>query len=168
MKNQEKEIWKDIPNYEGYYQVSNLGNVRSIDRIVNGRGIAKIKLKGKIKKYIIDNVGYNTVGLSKKSKVNNYRIHVLVAIAFLNHKPNGHKTVVDHIDGNKQNNKLSNLQLISHRHNVIKGGVSTKKHFNIIKHVNSYAVRYNSNGESYYKGGFITLKEAIEYRNKWN
>lgn len=117
------EIWKDILGYEGLYQVSNLGNVRSLDKFkeVNHKTIHfKYVVKGKILKYGIDKNGYFHVNLYKNKKPITTKIHKLVAIAFLNHVPNGYTIVVDHIDNDKTNNKLDNLQLISHRENISK------------------------------------------------
>ena len=82
------EIWKDIPNYEGYYQVSNLGNVRSIDRVIKNRK-AECVLKGKDIKFSIDGGGYKKVKLSINGNTKDIKVHKLVAITFMNHKPNG-------------------------------------------------------------------------------
>ena len=64
-----KEIWKDIPNYEGFYQISNLGNVRSVDRIVNAgiKNNNKVVKKGKILNPVKDKDGYLKVSLSKNN-----------------------------------------------------------------------------------------------------
>jgi hypothetical protein len=115
-----KEIFKDIPNYEGYYQVSNLGNVKSIDRLAYNKKGGFRCLKGKNKRKTLNNKGYLSVGLCKDYVVRYFTVHKLVAMAFLNHIPCGHKLVVDHIDNNPSNNKLENLQLITHRENLSK------------------------------------------------
>jgi hypothetical protein len=101
------EIWKDVPEYEGIYKVSNLGNIYTYyqDRI--------------LKNHIQSN-GYYFVHLFKNKKHKSQRIHVLVAMAFLNHIPNKQNLVVDHIDNDKTNNKLSNLQILSQRENTNK------------------------------------------------
>jgi len=118
----EKEIWKDIPQYEGVYQVSNLGRVRSLDReVVNSNGIVR-SLKGKVMSQSTSG-GYLQVGLNgKKCK----RVHQIVAMAFLGHVPNGHVLVVDHIDENKLNNNLNNLRIVSNRENLSRRGGSSK------------------------------------------
>lgn len=122
----EKEIWKDIPGYEGYYQVSNLGRVRSLDRVVKHGRLGEFKLKGGIKKFGTSFGGYKVCRLSKDGAQKAIKVHQLVAIAFLNHKPCGRKIVVDHIDNDNQNNRLDNLQLITSRQNSSKdkSGVS--------------------------------------------
>jgi hypothetical protein len=113
-----KEIYKDIPGYEGLYQVSNLGNVKSLEREVsNGKGTYIIKeniLKPNTK------IGYAVVGLFINGKRKRFYVHQLVAIVFLNHTINGFETVVDHIDNNPLNNNINNLQLLSNRENSSK------------------------------------------------
>ena len=116
-----KEIWKDIPNYEGLYQASNLGRIRSLDRIrkqYNHNGIATVKYKGKIlKQQIKSGTGYYVVRLydnNKKSKTK--LIHRLIAETFLKNENNN--PVVNHIDGNKQNNMATNLEWCTQSHNV--------------------------------------------------
>tara|TARA_R110000744_G_scaffold101544_1_gene195719 strand:+ start:93 stop:566 length:474 start_codon:yes stop_codon:yes gene_type:complete len=103
-----KERWKDIPGYEGFYQASDLGNIKSLsDRW--GREI--------IKSTNIDRMGYYYTGLSSGKKSKTWRVHQLVAMAFLNHIPCGLKLVVDHIDEIKTNNKSSNLRITTNRDN---------------------------------------------------
>ena len=116
-----KEIWKDIEGYEGLYQISNLGNVRSLDRVrkqFNHNGIAKIKYKGRtLKKQLQKQTGYNTVTLydnSRKGKIKS--VHRLVAETFLENKNN--YPVINHKDGNKQNNNVNNLEWCTISHNV--------------------------------------------------
>jgi hypothetical protein len=110
---EEIEIWKDVPDYEGLYQVSNFGNVKSLNFL-------RTK-KHRLLKITICNNGYLTVGLSKNLCGKKFTVHVLVAMAFLNHKPDGTtKIVVDHINNIKIDNRLVNLQLISHRENSSK------------------------------------------------
>lgn len=104
-----EEIWKDIPGYEGLYQVSNFGEVKSLNY--------KKTNTEKIFKPSINDKGYYRVTLSKDGKIKTHKIHQLVAMVFLNHKPNGLKLVVNHIDNNPLNNNLSNLELKSQRYN---------------------------------------------------
>lgn len=115
----EKEKWIDIPNYEGVYKISNLGNVKSLGRFVkSGNGY---NTKDRILKRCKNKKGYFYVVLCVNSKTKSCAVHSLMAISFLNHKPDGtHKTIVDHIDNNSLNNKLENLQLISQRDNCSK------------------------------------------------
>jgi len=115
------EIWKDIPGYKGYYQVSNLGRVKSLSRIVKNRQgeyltkemiLNPTKAGNKKRQYYVCN-------LSKNNKRKLEYIHHLVAISFLNHTIN-HQTVVDHIDNNPLNNKLENIQIITQKINANK------------------------------------------------
>ena len=121
------EIWKDIEGYEGLYQVSNLGKVKSLERKVK-RSNHTINVKEKILKYALSKHGYRVVSLWKNNKGKTKSIHVLVAVCFLNHKPNGYLLVVDHIDENKENNSSNNLRLTTNRFNCTRNqrGFSSK------------------------------------------
>ena len=114
-----EEIWKDIEGYEGLYRVSSFGNVRSLGRVVLNKGKYPFLTKEKLLKPWIDTHGYYNVKLSKNGKEKNFKIHKLVAMAFLNHIPDGtHNMVVNHIDNNKLNNHFNNLELVSNRYNT--------------------------------------------------
>lgn len=107
------EIWKDIKGYEGLYQVSNLGNVRSVDRIVLRNGI-QVPRKGKILNQIKFG-DYLTVHLSKNGIKKHFRIHRLVAEAFLSNPDN--LPIVNHKDYNVFNNNVDNLEWCSYKYN---------------------------------------------------
>jgi len=104
------EEWRDIKGFEGHYQVSNLGNVRSLDR--------QIRIKGKHQKFrkskgvnlvkTPDWDGYLNVGLCLNGKVTRRTVHRLVAMAFIPNPEN--KATVNHKDSNRANNKLLNLE----------------------------------------------------------
>ncbi|MDB0059681.1 NUMOD4 domain-containing protein [bacterium] len=130
------EEWKDIEGYKGKYQVSSYGNVRSLSMMINNKHNTLSLRKGKILKGTPTVYGYLSVSLHRDNKKTTSVIHKLVAIAFLNHKPCGHEEVVDHIDNNKLNNRLDNLQLISHRENCSKdktGGSSNYTGVQLVK-----------------------------------
>ena len=114
------EVWKSIKNYEGIYEISNLGRVKSLKRIVK-KEIHNINVSEKILKQTLNINKYLMVSLNKNGIKKNVKVHLLVAESFLNHKTdNTHKIVVDHIDNDKTNNKLENIQLITNRENCSK------------------------------------------------
>ena len=105
------EKWRDIEGYEGLYQVSNIGRVRSLDRYDN-RGC---KRKGQIKKGSVDNHGYLLIGLSKNGKRKYYGVHRLVAFAFVEGYFEG--AHIDHIDTCKTKNIWTNLRWTTAKEN---------------------------------------------------
>ena len=114
-----KEIWKDIPEYKGLYQVSNYGNIRSMDTIINCKGAKNIDKHiryGKILRQNKTTTGYYYVNLSKQGKVKNMRVHRLVALTFIDN-PNNY-LLINYIDGNKLNNKVENLEWCNHSYNL--------------------------------------------------
>lgn len=102
-----KEQWKDIAGYEGLYQVSNLGNIKSLARYKKNRGVMQ-EVKEKILKQTPDMVGYVKVHLSKEGKSKCFCVHKLVALAFVPNVEN--KPHINHIDENKSNNRADNLE----------------------------------------------------------
>lgn len=111
-----QEIWKDIKEYEGLYQISNFGNVRSVDRVVRcNTGYANIK--GKLLKPTLTKKGYYKASLSKNSKEKKFFIHRLVALHFLENPFN--KEQINHIDGNKINNRYDNLEFCTNYENYV-------------------------------------------------
>ncbi len=110
-----QEIFKDIPGYEGLYQVSNLGRVRSLDRTRKGAYNKAIAIKGRILKSSVSNKGYELVGLCKNSVSKKKTVHRLVMLAFI---PNPNNLpIINHIDGDKLNNNISNLEWCDYKHN---------------------------------------------------
>ena len=113
------EIWKDVVGYEGFYQVSNLGRVRSCDRYVeqlSRRGNpANRVIKGRILSPRIAR-GYSMVTLHSAGLGDQRLIHVLVAQAFIGDRPKDFD--INHIDGNKANNRLSNLEYCTRSQNI--------------------------------------------------
>ncbi len=117
-----EEVWKDIPGYEGYYQVSDLGRVRSLDRTIRTIDKRTVSYSGMVMSIKTNRKsGYNYIILSKHRNKKTFSMHVLVAISFLGHTQNGHNVVVDHINNIKTDNRVVNLQLITQRQNVSKG-----------------------------------------------
>lgn len=115
------EEWRDIKGYEGLYQVSSLGRVRSLDRILFQRNrwgtITSKKIKGRIRRANVTNSGYLYLPLCKNRNSYCAKIHRLVAQAFIPN-PNGYQEV-NHKDGNKLNNTVENLEWCTHSQNHI-------------------------------------------------
>ena len=121
-----KEIWKDIKGYENLYQVSNLGNVRVLDRHVNS-GIKynnKVKRKGQILKQFLKKNGYLQVVLSNNNTRKYIAVHRLVAETFLQNTHN--LPQVNHKDENKLNNCVDNLEWCTAKYNC-NYGTRTKR-----------------------------------------
>jgi hypothetical protein len=113
------EVWKDVIDYEGIYQVSNLGRVKSLDRIVwNKANKSYSKITGIILKLDCANK-YQQIHLTKNGKPSNFLVHRLVAKAFIDNPLNNPQ--VNHIDENKFNNRLSNLEWVSQSENINHG-----------------------------------------------
>lgn len=110
-----KEIWKDIEGYEGLYQVSNLGRVRSLN--FRGNTHKQSLLKQSIKK----KNGYAQVTLCKNGKQKIYLVHQLVALMFLDNTNN--YPIINHKDENKTNNNVNNLEWCSYKYNSNYGSV---------------------------------------------
>lgn len=98
-----KEEWRDIKGYAGFYQISNLGRVKSL-----GGWCGTAKRKERIRSTSLTHDGYVKVRLVHQGKDKTARVHRLVAEAFIDNPEN--KNTVNHIDGNKQNNIVSNLE----------------------------------------------------------
>lgn len=153
---QKNEIWKDISDYIGYYQISNLGRIRSLDRMVSQKKCSSEYsrlMKGKILKTKITNSGYELVHLSKDGVVKAYTVHKLVYMAF-----NGDydfSLQINHKDGNKTNNRLENLELVNQSDNV-------KHSYRVLNHkkYNALQVRCVESNEV-----FNSIVEASKRKN---
>lgn len=111
------EIWKDIENYEGFYQVSNLGRVRSLERdVFNYRGTVIRHIEEKILVQGIDRHGYAHIILCLNGKRKTMKVHRLVALAFIPNPEN--KPMVNHKDENPLNNCVDNLEWCTASYNA--------------------------------------------------
>lgn len=148
-----QEIWKDIKEYEGLYQVSNLGNVKSLKRYVNTNGGAKRLVKEKILKPIIDNTNYYVVSLWKNNVCQRAHIHRLVVETFISNIY--HKPYVNHKDGNKLNNNVNNLEWCTPKENNLHAytiGLNPSR-----RKINQYDL----------KGNFIKTWDSIREANNF-
>jgi len=108
--------WKSVIGFEGYYSVSDTGEVKSIERVVNGKPGVKRIAKSVLLKPALSKDGYLMVGLSKDGKEYSINIHRLVAIAFIGEQVEAMQ--VNHIDGCKLNNHVSNLEWVTPKQNI--------------------------------------------------
>lgn len=152
-----EEIWKDIKGYEGLYQVSNTGMIRSF--ISNGSG-SRCNENGY---YILSTKSkegvYLTVGLHKDRLCKSFRVHRIVATTFLGEN----NLYVNHIDGNKLNNRLGNLEFVSARENVnhkYKSSKKQSKYAGISRCRSDWKATIHLNGKSIFLGLFKTEQEA--------
>lgn len=118
------EIWKEMPDYEGLYLISNKGRVKSCSRTKNSGGRFEYLSKEKILKPSISKDGYLVVYLCKDGKKKSHALHRLVAIAFIPN--NGKLSDVNHKDENKLNNAVENLEWCSKEYNT-KYGTRTQR-----------------------------------------
>ena len=156
-----EEIFKDITGYEGLYQVSNLGNVKSLPRKMIKKGI--YISKEKILKQSVLTSGYYVVNLTKNKKQKVFTIHQLVAIAFLNHTPEKYDFIVDHINNNKLDNRVENLQVITQRENTSKDRRNKTSNYTGVywyKPSNKWRANIYINGKSIHLGRFDSEYEA--------
>lgn len=110
------EEWRDVVGYEGYYQVSNLGRVRSVDRTIIDSNGHKKHYRGKTLKPSLKRTGYYSVTIHTEEVKKTVLVHRLVAAAFL--EPDPKRLYVDHIDADKTNNKVDNLRWCTCRENI--------------------------------------------------
>lgn len=117
-----QEIWKDIEGYEGLYQVSNFGRVKSLDRyVLRNENTLFVKV---IVLSQLNIRGYLAVRLCNSGKYKNYFVHRLVANAFI-HNDNNYSEI-NHIDENKHNNHVDNLEWCDRKYNVNYGSRADK------------------------------------------
>ena len=162
------EIWKDIPNYEGLYQASNLGNIRTL--VFHNNVCFKKRIH--ILKQQIDKYGRKRVILTKNGNIKAFQTHTLIAITFLDKTifksmPNENKNLINldtleinHKDENPLNNNVSNLEWCTHSYNMHYGNIEIKKAIGKgYKKINQYDIN----------GNFIKQwNNAIDIKNELN
>lgn len=162
-----KEIWKDVVGFENCYQVSNLGNVKSLDRKVNHPSGGLARRVGIELNKITDKDGYFNVNLKRNQKANTSRIHRLVAIAFIPNPEN--KPQVNHINGIKNDNRVENLEwatLSENRQHAYDTGLQHSytrqgENNNFTKLTKEQVIEIRC----IYKKGVVTYKEISEKYN---
>lgn len=165
----EVEVWKDIPEYEGLYQISNLGRVKSLKREVFRKNHF-MQLQETFINSHENNTGYLAVGLYKNSKGKRFLIHRLIAINFI---PNPNNLlIINHIDGNPLNNKISNLEWATQRENCChaKLNINQVSKYTGVSYSHDrqkYASYIRVNGKKKFLGRFNTELEAYNARVKY-
>lgn len=167
------EQWKDIEGYEGLYQVSSLGRIKSL-KAWRGNKYKSLYINvEKIIKLSKEKSGYLKVVLHNKNKKQNKRVHRLVAEAFI---PNPYNyKCINHKDCNKENNNIDNLEWCTQRYNVVhainndlrkfeyKG--KNAKYINYDKRNGDFYVNISMNSKKIHLGTFKTIDEAKYVRN---
>lgn len=122
-----EDVWKPIPGYEGFYEASSFGNIKSLSRLVKVKNHLQ-NVREVILRQCSGKGGYLVVNLCLNGGQRSFQVHQLIAMAFHGHIPCKHDLVVNHIDRNKTNNSADNLNIITQRENSfdIKGVVSSK------------------------------------------
>lgn len=168
-----KEIWKDIKGFEGCYQVSNFGSVRGVDRIIERGQKGRVFQLEVVLAGSIDQRGYRIINLMKSGRATCRRMHILVWDAFGIGIRDGRRINVDHIDENKLNNRIDNLQLLSNRDNKLKsnsigrlGGCYKNKKTG--KYKSEITINYKRHYIGYFNTEQQALEAYIEARKKFN
>lgn len=155
MKN---EIWKDVVGYEGLYQVSNLGRIKSVERIIVGKNGVTIPVKSKIKKPFDNGRGYLSVMLYKGNKGYPMYVHRIVCEAFI---PNPNNLpCVNHKDENKQNNNINNLEWCTYSYNNSYNGLRERVVDTYKKNHKNMKTVYQYSLEGDFISSFIGVREA--------
>lgn len=161
-----EEVWKPIEGYEGRYEVSNLGRVKSLSRTIINTGRI---LKEKYNCLHLKRGGYHSVLLSKDGIKKTVQLHQLVARAFIENKKN-HKAV-NHIDGNKLNNRVDNLEWVSYRENSCHyyNNIDTGTPVGVykLKKYNKYLAHAHVDGKKVFLGYHQTVEDAYQARVKY-
>lgn len=158
MNNSEQEIWKDIPGYEGLYQASSLGKIKSILRKEKSLHpkTKKIFIRTRNEKFLrfsLDKDGYLKVRPCKNGKPKMFSVHKLILLTF---KPNlNNLPQINHINGIKTDNHINNLEWCDHSHNM--------KH----SYANNLHKIANKQGENS-PVSILTEKQVLEIRRLWS
>jgi hypothetical protein len=162
------EEWRDIPNYVGSYQSSNLGRIKSLERHVKHPKKGFKILHERILKQGLYGRKYLSCGLSVNGKVGTKDIHVLIGMTFLGHTNENRKIVVDHIKPKeKTNNCVWNLQIITQRENSSKDKSPKTNVYGVVKTKHSsYSAQITLGGRSILLGTFKDIDSAKRLHTK--
>lgn len=168
----ETEKWKDIKGYEGLYQVSDCGRIKSITFRRCVHGIMTVSSAEKLLTPFDNGCGYLMIGLTKGQKRQNFYVHRLVATAFLDN--NSKFPVVNHKDFNRKNNKVENLEWCTQKYNTIHATPRFKKQHNCRTNTGERYITKRKNRNLYRvcisKAGidksFNSKEKAIAYRDE--
>lgn len=163
-----QEIWKPIIGFENLYEVSNLGNVRSLDKLVKAKNNSNRLVKGRLLSPTLGKNGYYIVTLSKEGIDKKAYVHRLVALHYVeNPKPNEYN-VINHKDENPKNNVYTNLEWCTQAYNQSYGTARLKQAAKIRGVFNTKLSKpieaFNNEGEVIYT--FPSLMEA--HRNGYD
>ena len=161
-----EEIWKPVKGFEGYYEVSDLGRVRSIDRVVvdTVRNCERL-LKGKILIQRDNGNGYKGVQFCKEHKLCNKYVHRLVAEAFIPNKDN--LPQVNHKDEDKSNNRVDNLEWCSQLYNNIYGS-RMERQVNTRKLKNEHPELFKTEDKVKVERKKLTEEDKKEYQREYH
>jgi len=164
-----EDVWKDIVGFEGYYQVNSLGNIKSLDRTIRGGRYGIRKVNSRILKQTSCKNGYVKVVLRRDGKDTTCLVHRLIANAFMPNPDN--LPQVNHIDGNKKNNQVLNLEWSSAKYNMkhayVNGLLDSK---NLVAQGRKQAVLLRKSIAQYSLSGELitTFKSGLEAALKTN
>lgn len=162
------EIFKDIKDYEGLYQISNLGNIKSFPKLIK-RGKGYYLSNEKILKLKKGKTNYYKVNLYKDGICKTFQVHQLVAVAFLNHIPCGFNLVVNHKDFDTYNNNVENLEIVTNRENSNQKHLKSYSKYTGVswyKKSKKWGSRIRFNGKLIHLGSFDTEENAsLFYEN---
>ena len=159
LEDMDGEIWKDIEGYDGYYQISNLGRVKSLGRLMC-RGYVFRMCKDTIRKITVKKDGYAEINLSIENKSTHFRVHRLVALTFINNPKN--KSEVNHINSNRLDNNVTNLEWTSKSENQCHANINRKKTSIYV------GVCYGKRGNKYYWESSIQINNKKIYLGIYN
>jgi hypothetical protein len=159
-----REIWKSVSNYEGLYEISNFGRVKSLSRMVERKSGRLLPIRERILRSSMTAGGYLHVVLSKNDIRETFLVHQLVWVHFGDGEKSNFKEHIDHKDADKCNNHIGNLQRLSARMNTNKAykqnGKDLPSGVSYHKPLQKYRAQAKVNGVNKHLGYFDTVEDA--------